>query len=404
MRPTSGSPLIQVASPPGPPRRRSNSGLRRSVPAAVLYVISSLQTLSVVEFGGMAIKPLQLITAIACIGLLAQGMRLAHPLRPVALYLGFVLTFTLLPYSVYGAKPLYLNYLFALVLLFLASAFFAGTTYEEGLRGLRWGALTIAAYSATNVLLQYDRVLASRAYDASSGARAQVENLLYGGGINVEASWIALASMFFVEKPKQFVIYSAPTVFVILAFSSRTATLVWGICAAVMLFRALRPSLAFLATLAIGSAFLFYQVQSSSDLSQLNVIQRFLETGNDPGSQGRVALWKGGFEAFLQHPFFGYGIGNEVDAIRGVTGLPVLEDNVHNLYLGNALALGLLGPIVFIICMALLWIRLSGRFSARGYLLVFLAAGFLEFRGADSVFYTVVALLGACVLSPKESD
>ncbi len=105
--------------------------------------------------------------------------------------------------------------------------------------------------------------------------------------------------------------------------------------------------------------------------------------------------------AFLERPIFGYGAGNEPDALISMGWLSY-EDNIHNYLLGSAVSFGVVGPIVYIVAIYATILRNAGKLELLAYLLVFNVAALFEFRGADTVLYVVIALLATARLSAEE--
>ena len=124
------------------------------------------------------------------------------------------------------------------------------------------------------------------------------------------------------------------------------------------------------------------------------VAQRFSEIGEDPGSLGRMTLWRGGLRVFAENPM-GVGAGNAVPMLRRVLGVAVPEDNLHNIYLQQAVETGLPGLVVLLVFAAFVALRVV-RSRFRDQLLLFVAAylvaGVLQFTGVDAILWLVYGL------------
>jgi O-antigen ligase len=124
------------------------------------------------------------------------------------------------------------------------------------------------------------------------------------------------------------------------------------------------------------------------------VAQRFATIGNEPGSLGRMTLWRGGLRVFADYPL-GVGVGNAVPTLRRVLGVDVPEDNLHNIYLQHAVETGIPGLVALLV----LAVSVARRVVAtrfRDHLLLFVAgyfvAGAIQFTGVDVLLWLVYGL------------
>jgi O-antigen ligase len=124
------------------------------------------------------------------------------------------------------------------------------------------------------------------------------------------------------------------------------------------------------------------------------VAQRFATIGEEPGSLGRITLWRGGLAVFSEFPL-GVGAGNAVPVLRRVLGVDVPEDNLHNMYLQHAVETGIPGLIALLVLGATVALRVV-RSKFRDPLLIFVAAyfvaGVIQFTGVDAALWLVYGL------------
>jgi O-antigen ligase len=124
------------------------------------------------------------------------------------------------------------------------------------------------------------------------------------------------------------------------------------------------------------------------------VAQRFATIGEEPGSLGRITLWRGGLTVFAENPL-GVGIGNAVPALKRTLGVDVIEDNLHNIYLQHAVETGLPG-LVALIAFGVMIARRVVRSRFQDHLLLFVAgylvAGLIQFTGVDAMLWLVYGL------------
>jgi O-antigen ligase len=124
------------------------------------------------------------------------------------------------------------------------------------------------------------------------------------------------------------------------------------------------------------------------------VAQRFAAIGEEPGSLGRITLWRGGLAVFAENPL-GVGIGNAVPALKRTLGVDVIEDNLHNIYLQHAVETGLPG-LVALIVFGVMIARRVVRSRFQDHLLLFVAgyfvAGLIQFTGVDAMLWLAYGL------------
>jgi O-antigen ligase len=124
------------------------------------------------------------------------------------------------------------------------------------------------------------------------------------------------------------------------------------------------------------------------------VAYRFSSIGEEPGSLGRLTLWRGGLRVFAEYPL-GVGAGNAVPVLRKVLGVDVPEDNLHNIYLQHLVETGFPGLLVLLVFASTVVVRVvRGRFSDHLLLLVaaYLAVATIQFTGTDAVLWLIYGL------------
>ncbi|WP_245393685.1 O-antigen ligase family protein [Allomeiothermus silvanus] len=211
---------------------------------------------------------------------------------------------------------------------------------------------------------------------------------LYGGGPNLEATWLVMNAAFF-RKSKMFWLYWAFAVVVSTLYASRIGILLALLLAIIQVVSARRFYTVFvLLVVALFSGILLYVINPHS-------IERFTQIGQEPGSSTRLKMWSGALAVLQQMPIAGYGAGNAIPAIERVTGSEFLEDNVHNYYLQVLLDFGPLGLLSWL--WLVFWtMRRSRIFTAKDeigtYLVLYFLGCFVQFRGAEPLFWFVMGL------------
>jgi hypothetical protein len=228
------------------------------------------------------------------------------------------------------------------------------------------------------------------------------------GGVNLEATWIALFGFFF--KSKKGYIYLIISLFLSALFTSRVGMILnfllfcWltyhiylkhGILNLKRIFQI--SSIMFL----LGTFFLFSPLASP-------VLDRIAESGNieEAGSRGRIAMWINFPEAFINNPM-GYGAGNTMMAIETVAGMSFVEPNIHNTYMQNALDFGILGLFTYIVIILSFLLKEKRTMFASpfaGALLGYILASLIQFGGSENLLFILIGFYFAERVNIKNAE
>jgi hypothetical protein len=214
------------------------------------------------------------------------------------------------------------------------------------------------------------------------------------GGVNLEATWVALLGFFF--RSKKGYLYLFTSSFLSILYTSRVGMILntlyfcWltyhiYLKAGILNFKRILQ-ISFISSI-IGVFFLF------SPLADV-ILNRLSESGNpeEGGSAGRIAMWINFPDAFADN-LFGCGAGNAMNAIESVSGRSFEEGNIHNVYMQNALDFGLFGLFLYIIIVfAFLLKERKTMFSNpfAGVLLGYILASLIQFGGSESLLFIFV--------------
>ena len=222
------------------------------------------------------------------------------------------------------------------------------------------------------------------------------------GGANLESTWVALAALFFLGSA-WFLPYAALAIGISLLYASRVgviivvlALLIGGVRTAMRRRaegKAAVSAVRLIALLAVTGVLGAIAIAQYGDgLSY--VVKRFQSIGDEPGSLGRLTLWRGGAEVFVHHPF-GVGQGNAIPALEHEIGANVPENNLHNLYLQHLVETGLPGLVVYLAFGLVTWWRFArGRYQdpLLAYVLCYLVISSIQFSGGDPIVWFVWGL------------
>ena len=401
-----------VTFPPLTNRRAVRAWAATAALAVTLFAtLASSITLTgglVPDDAGPTPKVYHALLVLAGLGVLARG-KIARPRAEMLLYFAVMIASTLLTYLIYEPRVAGIKLLIALY------AALVGTSlgYVAN-RRIVLGACRVAgvAFAIAVTVKNVTHVPAFIAYLARPFGHPDVLSLA-GGGLNLEATWLALSS-FFMIGTVLFVPVTLLAAATSALYASRVGVViaVMAICAAVahgwgtgrIKAPSNRPStktriyvrrivaLVFVGTSIGVVAAVVRTARQYGDATY--VAQRFSTIGEDPGSLGRLVLWRGGVRVFEENPL-GVGAGNAVPTLRRVLGVDVPEDNLHNMYLQHAVESGIPGLAALLLFAAMIARRVV-RSRYRDQLLLFaaayLVAGLIQFSGVDVMFWLAYGL------------
>lgn len=226
------------------------------------------------------------------------------------------------------------------------------------------------------------------------------------GGNNLEVSWLALSSVFFLTQLKFWPI-AGNSVFTSLMYSSRVGMLLSGVATVYKMFR-IRPVVSLLLVAVAGPLLVVLIFLSGVDFRSSEVIERFMNIGDksEYGSQSRMELWIASVDLLRTNPW-GHGVGSGMEQVKDVLQQSVHQNNVHNIYLQLAVDCGVQTLVVFLILMldiARKWYR-DGAMNPFGtFILFFLLPGMIEFTGQEAMLWMFVGIFYGTVNAPKEKE
>ena len=403
------APSVTVARLPG------SVGVRAWAVAVLITTIVVTSFMSAVTMTGAIVaddagttpKLYHAALLVAGVVMLLRG-RVARPRAELLLYFGITIGTSLLAYGVHEPRVAVLKLVIALYVALVAASVGRAAGPALVLRACRIGSVMfLVAVTAKNA----QHVPAFLAFLVSPSGHPDVPSLA-GGGLNLEATWLALASIFLIGTT-MFVPYVLAAAATSSLYASRAGVVVAAMAIVAALFyawggarlRRLGVSVAMPSRLARRVAGVSIAVAAIGALGVATAVvrqqgavayvaQRFAAIGGDPGSVGRLTLWEGGFHVFAEYPL-GVGVGNAVPMLRRVLGVDVPEDNLHNIYLQHAVETGVPGLVALLLFAAMVARRaIASRF--RDHLLLFvcgyLVAGAIQFTGVDAVFWLVYGM------------
>jgi O-antigen ligase len=344
--------------------------------------------------GGAALKAYHAV--FACVGLLvlARG-RLVRWRPEMVLYFVVIGATTLVASLRFGAQVVLVNTVFAAYAAVIGATVGRLTGARQAVLMMRWTSVAVLLAVLAKSVLFLPEII--RFLAAPNGH--PVLPTFYGGGPNLEATWIGMSGVFLIGS-RLFLPYMAGSAAISVAYASRVGLIVVTLVIAGSVvggwIRSRRSGggrslLLPVCALLIGvGAVTAVQGIDGADY----IAQRFQNIGEDPGSTGRLTLWTGGARVFAAHPF-GVGIGNSVPLIERMMAMNITEDNVHNQYLQHLVDTGVQGLLVYLLFVGLTWRRLL-RSRLQDPMLLYMGIYFvlamIQFRGAEALLWFVYGL------------
>ena len=221
----------------------------------------------------------------------------------------------------------------------------------------------------------------------------------YGGGPNLEATWVAMAGVFLIGT-RLFIPYMAGSAGLSVAYASRVGLIVVALVVVASVGRSLlggergTPGRRWLLPVAVVLISMLGVFAARGVEGADYIAQRFQSVGEDAGSTGRLTLWTGGVAVFTAHPL-GVGLGNAVPQLERALGVSVTEDNLHNQYLQHLVDTGVQGLAAYLLLVGLTVHRLIVsrlRDPMLLYVGIYFLLAMLQFRGAEALLWFVYGL------------
>lgn len=353
---------------------------------ALIFLLLSVQVVSI-NFYFLSLKPFH-IAIIILLTVSPIMMRLAIS-RWLPLLVFFFLLFLSSIISFLNIKPfahssLILNYVFAFMVCILGSQIGRVFRYESIISALRTASVLLLVITLIKIAFFWQDI---SEYLKDPYAHPELF-WLYGGGPNLEATWLTMNAAFF-RRSKFFWAFWLLTFAISTLYASR-AGMVLGIALALLELISVRRWYTFVIFFGISllSGVFLYLVNPYS-------FERFTQIGQETGSVTRLEMWSGVATAIQQMPITGFGAGNAIPAIELATNKVFLEDNVHNYFLQVLLDFGPLGLAAWLY--VVFWVLRRSRIIRKKdevgtYLVLYFLASFVQFRGAEPLFWFVMGL------------
>ena len=371
----------------------------------LLILLSCFQRLILISFGSFSLKVFHVYSVVFLVMMVLYRKVTFPSFKLIAFYF-YILIISLVKSRRWGVGGLIVNYTFGIYLLMIFCTFGTMFTFEDWLLIFRRVAIIMLIAVIINAGLQFDKIVYF--YNNTWMGHPAI-NTLWGGGVNLEATWLALLGFSFYKNKLKWV-YAGLSTIISAILASRTGILINVMCLFWLMIAENRSkdvvknmgriiAIMFLAIGAVMIAMKYGLLDA--------VVGRFQSIGDDTGSLGRERMWKYVFRTIQSYPF-GVGIGNVMKALSVNAGIRYSDSNLHNLYLQNIIELGWIGGLWYIaIVIDFIKRELKNLFKDPfvAMLFVYIVTSTIQFKGGEPLTFSLIGvyLCEQCIKSESKN-
>ena len=349
-----------------------------------------LQNITLLGLGSAGLKVFHL--SVAALGAYwLYGLKLNTQLVPALWLLSLWLVITFIVGLRYGLSPFVLNYIFIFALALVISTQSEMISFHSFQKSLLWIVFPAFLYVFFNILFNLDTVIAAQAFNIRFGGRPIIPNMLFSGGWNIEASYLAMLSVLFI-RTRWFFLFASIAFIVSIAYLSRTGLVLTVVLGMYWVFFKLYERVStftlffLLPLLLLTLAIVLLTVGYYLDVS---VVKRLFLIGNEPGSQGRLDILLYVVPGLLDSQFMGYGPGNTMEKLIAM-GLETQNNNLHNYYLQVLMDFGFLGFVGYLLFIVYFILSPHIVLEFKLFLSLYMVGSFVQFRGAEPLVWGIL--------------
>lgn len=331
-----------------------------------------------------------------------KGFGIVIPSFWIMLFAVYTMMGFLAFFPVFGFQSMFLNFSYSVAVIIL---FFSVYRNEDPdtITDIICSALICAVIIISIKIVIEIQILISY-FARGGGAGHPLVTSFVGGGVNLEATLLAVYSVFVIKKK-----YALPVFFISFLISALYASRTGFILSALVLIWYIvfvkpstgRKNLTLLFITVPFAVIVVYFIMTST-VGQ-GLITRFVKTGDESGSLGRIRIWSYVADVIARYPL-GVGCGNAMQAIELVSGDAFSEGNMHNMFLQITLEQGIFVGLPFLVVSAFWILRREIRIRFQDpfgvFMLLYLVQGALQSRGVDA---WMAEILGLYFISRKRN-
>ena len=358
----------------------------------LLFLTFCLPNLDIIKIGEHGLKVYRLISILYLPWLLSKK-HIELPSKPIFIFLIYMVINSVYNFLFLGFERLLLDYIYAFYILVLVYNLGKKLSQDEWISIIKTVAITSLIIVFLNLLKNIDEIIYffKNQYNEHPSYK-----FIFTGGPNLEATWIGLFGFFFKDDKKGY-IYIVFCTIVSVLLSSRAGIII-DVIVFIFLSFSQTPNrkdlikknrLLIMILMVIISGVIAISTGVADKL-----LGRLTNINSNPGSQGRIHMWRNVWEAFIYKPM-GYGAGNAIRGLNMIADEFFLEDNVHNLFLQMLLDLGIIGFVFYFIIVSKFLLQELENFFTNpftAFLITYILIGFIQFKGAEIIIFYILAV------------
>jgi O-antigen ligase len=363
---------------------------KRIILLEILLISMCFQNIEIINFGTFGLKLFHIIGVLFLPLLIKNIKKIKFPSKNFTFFLIFMIIVSTINVTKIGFHSLILNYIFSYYLLILLYTFandIKRDEWEKIIQNVASFALFcvyVNAFVHRNIIIRF----------LSNPFGHPVYKFIFGGGANLEATWIGMFGFFFNNKNKGY-LYILLCTFISAMLASRVGIIIDVIVFLFLTFSKNDKNKIDSKKIIIGILVILVTVLIAQKTGVMEYLfSRLKSIGKDTGSTARLLMWQYVIKTFLNNPF-GYGVGNSVKAINTVSATYIGEGNIHNLYFQMLLDIGIIGVIWYIGTIAIFVkneIKNILKNPVVMYLITYFVLGLVQFRGGDALMFYFVGI------------
>jgi len=345
----------------------------------VVFLSLNLQWVIIFQGDGFSIKPYHIITLAAFPLFIFNTFIYMAPILVVA-YASVVVIIYLLNLPNYGLNADFVNFIYCLYLFLLGQFFGQRLGYTNALGVFNKAAIFMIIVVIINIVIHNNVILDFMSNPSGHPHIASV----YGGGVNLDSTWIAMLGVFVLSAKSRRIYYFFS--FLISVLLASRIGLVLNLIA--LFYKVPLTNIRSIMSLTLIAVILMC---SSILLGGDYIIQRIQDAGSDYSSFARFNMWVMSVDVFKEYPF-GVGMGNAISSLEEFHDSNTHEGNLHNIFLQTLLEQGIIGFILFILIpLEIIRYEFKTRFNIplAYFILMYYIAGLIQFRSVEVVFWFV---------------
>lgn len=357
----------------------------------LLLLFTCFQNFTLINFGGFGFKYSHLMS-LFFLPLLLKKDKIKIPPVTLNIFMIFVVSFSIIMIPFNALNSLLFNYIFSYYYLIIIGTIGECLDYKDWTNIIKSVAGIVVIATVVKIIMNIDLFIV---FFQNPMNHPMIETY-FGGGVNLEATWIGLLGFFFMGDKKGY-IYSALSIIIAVLYASRVGIIVSVLLLLFMIFQknnvesiVKRKNRMIIGILLGTCAFTFAFSQGYLDY----IICRFSDAGEDTGSQGRLAMWQYLIPAFLDNPF-GVGLGNGMNQLKNVSGVSFPDGNMHNLIFQMLVETGMVGLVLYLnVVFNFIKIEYKNFFCnpCVAFIISYLILSLMQFRGGDALLFFILGV------------